>query len=243
VKLDAIIFSDAHVSAADGEGADRLLRFLADVAPAAAAVYILGDLFDFWYGPKQARTRPYSDVLSAIKTLSAGGVAVTFYHGNRDFYVDDRLAREYAFRLVRDWSVETVAGRRVLLCHGDMLCTNDVRYHRMKAVLRSPVTRAVVTRLPARAGHFLARLSRGASRREVAAKPQWVLGIDDAAVIEAFSSSGAQTIVCGHTHREERREFPAPQAPRTLYTLGDFGTQGYYLECTPAGFACRRFRP
>ena len=242
MKPYAVIFSDAHVTDADPASAARVERFLAEVASAASAVYILGDLFDFWFGPRQARSSPYSDVLAALKRLCAAGVPVTFYHGNRDFYIDDALARDCGFRLVPDSSVETVSGRRVLLCHGDMLCANDVRYHRMKAVLRNPVTRAVITRLPASAGRFLAQLSRKASRREVAAKPQWVLGIDDAAVLDAFSA-GADAVVCGHTHREGRREFPTPAGPRTLYTLGDFGANGSYLECTTDAFTCRRFEP
>jgi UDP-2,3-diacylglucosamine hydrolase len=235
---DAIIFSDAHASEDDPRGAERLVSFLSGQCPSARRVFILGDLFDFWFGPKQAALAPYSRILDGLKALAEGGVAVTLYHGNRDFYVDERLAAKYRFRLVRDYSVETLCGRRVLLCHGDMLCTNDVRYHRMKAVLRHPLTEAVLTRLPAAIARKLARASRRRSEKEVAAKAQWVLGIDDKAVLEEFAK-GAEVIVSGHTHARGERTFDTPQGRRMLYTLGDFGRDGSYLECGDGAFTFR----
>jgi UDP-2,3-diacylglucosamine hydrolase len=232
---EAIIFADAHASADDAAGASRLLSFLSAECARAKRVFILGDLFDFWFGPRQARYAPYSAVLSAIHALSRGGTEVSFFHGNRDFYVDERLAREYGFRVIDDYSMESISGRRVLLCHGDMLCSNDVRYHRMRRLVRRPLTRRVAMALPAGTGEFVARAFRWYSRHATAAKSPWVLGINDDAVIEHFAK-GADTIVCGHVHQQAVRAFSTPHGEKTLYTLGAFGRDGSYIACEADGF-------
>ena len=232
---EAIIFADAHASADDAAGASRLLSFLSAECTRAKRVFILGDLFDFWFGPKQARYAPYSAVLSAIGTLSRGGTEVSFFHGNRDFYIDDFLAREYGFRVFDDCCIESISGRRALLCHGDMLCSNDVRYHCMRRLIRRPLTRRVSAALPAAAGECVARAFRRYSGRATAAKSQWVLGIEDKAVLEHFAK-GADVIVCGHVHQEATRAFSTPDGEKTLYTLGAFGRDGSYLACEEDGF-------
>lgn len=237
--MDAILFADAHVSDADPAGAARLIRFLTDTCATARRVYILGDLFDFWCGPKQAGFEPYAKVLGAIRRLSESGIEVVFLHGNRDFYMDERTGARYGFRVVENFLIEDVGGRRTLLCHGDMLCTNDVKYHRTRAILRHGFTRAVLTRLPAQVAFRLARAFRRRSIRSVASKSRWVLGIDEGA-LDAHFGKGAEVIICGHTHCEGTKDYPAAAGPRKLYTLGDFGVQGSYLESGPGGLAFRR---
>lgn len=236
---EAILFSDAHVSDADPAGAGRVLRFLAGTCARGRRLYILGDLFDFWCGPKQAGFEPYRQVLEAIGALSRTGVEVVFFHGNRDFYMDERTASQYGFRIVKDSAIEDLCGRKTLLCHGDMLCTNDVKYHRMRAILRHPFTRAVLTRLPTPVAFRIARAFRRRSVKSIATKPQWVLGINEGAV-GAWFDKGVYTVVCGHTHTEGVRDYPGPTGPRKLFTLGDFGALGSYLECGAEGLVFRR---
>ena len=65
--VEAIVFSDAHV---DEQTAQRLERFLREECPKAKRVYILGDLFEFWFGSKQAGHEPYRTILEAMKELS-----------------------------------------------------------------------------------------------------------------------------------------------------------------------------
>jgi UDP-2,3-diacylglucosamine hydrolase len=235
---EAILFSDAHVSEDDPAGAARLAAFLSDVCPKAKRVFILGDLFDFWFGPSQARRRPYSSVLESLAALAASGVEVTFFHGNRDFYIDDRMAETYGFRLVKDFSIENVCGRRVLMCHGDMLCANDKNYHRMRVIVRSPAVRFILTRVPAAIALKLARMYRWWSKRAVSGKSQHVLGVD-ANAVKAHLAHGADVVVAGHTHNSSRYEIETPEGTKTVYMIGDFGTEGAYIECDREGFAFR----
>jgi len=237
---EAIIFSDAHISDDNESGIARLEAFLTQVCPSARRVFILGDLFDFWFGPAQATLKPYSRVLEAILALARSGVEVTFYRGNRDCYITGAIAREHGFRLVDDYSIESICGLRVLLCHGDKLCANDKNYHRASAIVRNPLIRFILTRLPVSLARELALFYRRWSVRAIASKSRHVLGIDDDAV-RAHFALGADAIVAGHTHCGGRREVDTPGGKCLIYTLGDFGTDGSYLECGAEGFVARTF--
>lgn len=239
MMVEAIIFADAHVSEGDAQAAARVNSFLLEVCPTARRVFILGDLFDFWFGSKQARHAPYRTVLESMAKLAAGGTEVTFYHGNRDFYVNEEMAARFSFRLVRDYSIEDICGSRMLLCHGDMLCSNDVSYHRMRAILRHPMVEATLKHLPPFLARAIAKGYRAYSKRTVKKKSQWVLGLDEGAVLEHFAF-GAEGIVCGHTHTEEKLVFQTPEGAGELYKLGDFGTDGSYIECDAEGFRFRK---
>lgn len=237
---EAILFSDAHLSETDIRGADRLFTFVREVCPTAGRVYILGDLFNFWFSPAQARWRPFKQILEALGDLAHRGVEVTFYHGNRDFYFGEELAARFALRVVRDYSIEDLCGQRVLLCHGDMLCTNDVSYHRMRAILAHAATKRFVRSLPTAAARSLAQIYRMYSKRTANRKARWVIGIEPEAVREHFAR-GADTIVCGHTHSEGRMEFETPEGKAQLFRLGDFGADGSYLVCDGGELGFRRF--
>ncbi len=239
---EVVIFSDVHLSEGDPSGAGRLMSFLQEVGARAGRIYILGDFFDFWFGPAQGRWRPFKDALQALSDLCASGVEVVYYHGNRDFYMDEKTAGSYGFRVVRDYSIENICGQRVLLCHGDMLCTNDISYHRARRVFRHPATERFARALPPFVARSLAKIYRFHSKRSVPAKARWVIGIEKDAVLRHFAL-GADTIICGHTHREGTVEFDTPEGRRELHTLGDFGREGSYIECGPSGMVFRRYEP
>ncbi|MHC4712736.1 MAG: UDP-2,3-diacylglucosamine diphosphatase [Planctomycetota bacterium] len=237
--VEAIIFSDVHASESDPQGVAMLLGFLEKVCPRAARVFILGDFFNFWFGPGQVRHRPYSQILEALGNLASSGTAVTFYHGNRDFYLDEDIARRYGFTLVRDRSIEMICGRRVLLCHGDMLCVNDASYYVMRTFLRHPVTERVMRRTPALLTRAMARLYRAHSKRVVASKSREAFARDAKAVLEHFAL-GADVIVCGHTHEEGVESYATDEGAKPLYSLGDFGATGSFLECGDKDWHFRR---
>jgi UDP-2,3-diacylglucosamine hydrolase len=240
--MKTILFSDSHVREGDQAGTRRVLSFLEEKCVEAERLYILGDLFDFWFGARQARYSPFKDVLDALKKLADSGTRVTFYHGNRDFYLGERTARRWGVRVVEDFSLEEICGRRVLLCHGDSLCINDLNYHRAKRILRHPLTRRIVRLLPAFVARSLARLYRAHSKRTVTKKARWVLGIDDEAVMDGFRR-GADVVICGHTHTEGRRTFKTPDGERELVQLGDFGLEGSYIECRDGGLHLCHYQP
>ena len=123
--------ADLHLSEAHPELTALFLRFMREQAPSAQAVYILGDLFDFWIGDDESST-VIDAVKQAIGTLTAQGVACYFIHGNRDFLIGRRFAQACGMTLLPEYQTLDLFGRKTLLCHGDTLCIDDVRYQQFR---------------------------------------------------------------------------------------------------------------
>lgn len=130
-SMPIYFIADLHLSESRPELTALFLRFMQEKAPQAQAVYILGDLFDFWVGDDE--TSPLIDsVKQAIRKVSDEGVACYFQHGNRDFMIGERFARACGMKLLPDYQVVDLFGQQALLCHGDTLCIDDVRYQQFR---------------------------------------------------------------------------------------------------------------
>jgi cytidylate kinase/UDP-2,3-diacylglucosamine diphosphatase len=175
----------------------------------APALLVLGDLFEYWTGPGQARDPAYAPLLAALRARAQAGTELHFLHGNRDFLLDERFARAVAGRVHPHGLLGRVpGGGRVLFLHGDELATRDRSYQRLRRVLRSPLVRAVATATPAALSAATARALRRRSRSAVAAKsPAYVELQRDAA--EAWCvRHAAGELVCGHAHRFRQEALP-----------------------------------
>lgn len=201
------------------------MRFVDEVAAQATALFVLGDLFDYWIGPAQLRDRALQPVLAALRALGGQGCALTLLHGNRDFLLGGAESRALAARIPGEETAERLFGRRYLLLHGDSLCTRDVAYQRAKPWLRSRAVRGLSRILPGAVSHAIARRLRAASRRSVAAKPQEEMEIVPAAAARRFAE-GHDALICGHVHRPGLREVPVAGGVRPLYVLSDWSATG-----------------
>src|SRR5215470_8243794 len=104
----------------------------------AAALYVLGDLFERWLGEDEAHDPFNRELLDRLGELAGSGVELSLIHGNRDFLFSDRAAARAGVKLIPDATVRELFGVRTLLMHGDTLCTDDVRYQRYRARVRRP---------------------------------------------------------------------------------------------------------
>src|SRR5260370_11356825 len=114
------------------------MPLLRDTAPAAEALYVLGDLFEYWIGDDGLEHRVARSIADAFGKLCDGGVPVFFMHGNRDFLIGNRFARESGMQLVSDPTLINLYGTPTLLMHGDTLCSDDVEYQKFRAMVRNP---------------------------------------------------------------------------------------------------------
>lgn len=103
----------------------------------ADALYILGDLFEAWIGDDDPNPL-HRQIASALKALADSGVPCYFLHGNRDFLVGQRFARESAMTLLPEEKLLDLYGRKVLIMHGDTLCTDDAGYLAFRAKVHNP---------------------------------------------------------------------------------------------------------
>jgi len=227
--------SDVHLSPDASDRTALFLRFLDVLRGSGGALYILGDLFDFWVGPKHERLPSYRTTLQQLEALARSGVPVRFLHGNRDFYLDRSVADRYGVELLGDEAVLRQSDRQILLTHGDLLCATSRSYRFCRRLFRSRPVAGVFKRLPLKWGCALARVYRRISRRTAANNGPKPTTFCESALHKAFAA-GADVIVCGHGHQVATRYFD-DGGPRTLYMLGAWAHGGSYLVLQDGRFS------
>lgn len=195
------LIADLHLSESRPELTALFLRFMQEKAPHAQAVYILGDLFDFWVGDDESSPLIES-VKQAIRTVSDAGVSCYFQHGNRDFMIGKRFAGECGMTLLPDYHVADFFGRKVLLCHGDTLCIDDVRYQRFRKKVHQKWRQRLFLMLPLSLRLKIARKIRSSSKLDKQRKPADIMDVNPGFTEQIVRQYGVPLLVHGHTHRE-----------------------------------------
>lgn len=233
----ALFVSDVHLAPARPAMAARFLRFVGEEARDAAALFILGDLFDHWLGDDDADDPFNRPVLGALGALAASGVEVALLHGNRDFLLSGRVAARAGLQLLHDPTVREFFGARTLLVHGDTLCTDDVRYQRYRARVRRPAVVRTFLALPRALRCAIAGGLRSVSETEKDAKPQEIMDVALPAVEAALRAHGYPRLIHGHTHRPGRHLHEIDGQTCERWVLADWYRRGSYLRCDARGCA------
>ena len=165
--MTTLFISDLHLDGTRPDITAQFLDFLDREARRAEALYILGDLFEAWIGdddPDPDKRR----VIQGLRSVTNAGVKTFLIHGNRDFLIGKRFCRETGVELLTDGTVIDLYGRRVLLMHGDLLCTDDHAYQRLRRIVRNPIVQFVMRRLTLRQRQKLAERMRAGSKEHIA---------------------------------------------------------------------------
>jgi UDP-2,3-diacylglucosamine hydrolase len=197
----ALFISDLHLQESHPRTAEAFFRFLAERAVHARALYLLGDIFEYWAGDDDLDTPFHQSIIAALRTLAGRGVAVYWLAGNRDFLVGAGFARAAGLTLLQEPHVADFNGQRVLLVHGDAQCTGDLKYMAFRAQVRDPAWQQQFLAMPlAQRKAIIAGLREG-SRSAHAEKSYEIMDVTPSAVAALHQDSGADTIIHGHTHR------------------------------------------
>ncbi|MHC4925341.1 MAG: UDP-2,3-diacylglucosamine diphosphatase [Planctomycetota bacterium] len=227
-----LFVSDVHATPDTPETLEAFLAFLTGPALDADRLLVLGDLFETFLVEGQADTDGYGDVLESLQKLSHAGTEVVFVPGNRDFPLEDALRSRGIERLPDTAAVE-VDGLRVLVTHGDLLCTRDRRYQAFRRAIRGAPLRRLASALPQRALDALAGGARDASRKETARKAYADMGLDAGRVRRLLRRREADALVCGHVHWGVRHRMTVDGRPRDVFVLGAWEDGPNWLERTP----------
>src|SRR5262245_38455482 len=239
----AYFFGDAHLGAEPPEREAfreaRLRDFLGSLPGRASSLYIIGDLFDFWFEYGTAIPARFFRTLMALRSLTESGLPITYLNGNHDFWLGPFLAREVGVRPCAGPLPLAIDRRRIWLHHGDGLIGGDLGYRALKRVLRHPASIAMFRLLHPDLGIPLARRVSALSRHSREEK-----GIQGdrlwREIAEPRFAEGYDAVLIGHFHQlYERRE-----AGREFFVLGDWITRFSYavledgkfrLETWPGG--------
>ncbi|KGF80887.1 UDP-2,3-diacylglucosamine hydrolase [Massilia sp. JS1662] len=214
----ALFISDLHLQASHPRTAEAFFRFLAERAPHAERLYLLGDIFEYWAGDDDLDDPFNRSVAAALRRVSEGGTAVYWLGGNRDFLVGTGFADAAGLTLLPEPHVATIGGRKVVLVHGDAQCTDDVKYMAFRVQVRDPAWQRQFLAMPlAQRKAIIAGLREG-SRAAQGEKSYEIMDVTPAAVAALHADTGTDVIIHGHTHRPALHEADGKQR----YVLPDW---------------------
>jgi UDP-2,3-diacylglucosamine hydrolase len=223
----ALFISDLHLQESHPRTAEAFFRFLAEHASKAEALYLLGDIFEYWAGDDDLDTPFHQRIVDALRLLSDRGVTVYWMAGNRDFLVSQDFARAAGLTLLQEPHVATIGGQAVALVHGDAECTGDLNYMAFRAQVREPAWQRQFLAMPlAQRKGIIAGLREG-SRQAHGEKSYEIMDVTADAVAALHTATGVDVIIHGHTHRPALHQ--DPETGRRRYVLPD-----WELDAEPA---------
>ncbi|MDH3285144.1 MAG: UDP-2,3-diacylglucosamine diphosphatase [Acidobacteriota bacterium] len=225
-----LFVADVHLDRGRPHITELFIEFLANDAAGADALYILGDLYEYWLGDDDP-LEGLSHSIDALSELTRSGVPAYFIRGNRDLLAGEGFARRSGCEILNDPEVIDLYGEPTLIMHGDLLCTDDVRHQEFRSQARLRTWQDKFLAKPLEERERLVKRMRAVSREETAAKPREILDVSQRAVEMAFVEHGVRRLIHGHTHRPGVHDLTIGGGPAQRIVLGDWYEQGSVLRC------------
>jgi UDP-2,3-diacylglucosamine hydrolase len=233
--MRALFVSDLHLSAERPDKLELFYRLLAHGARSADALYILGDLFEYWLGDDDDEA-PHGDIVAALAAFTATATPLYVMHGNRDFLIGANFVAETGCRLLSDPTTIELGGNRILLMHGDLLCSKDLPYQQLRRTVQDPAWRKNVLSKSLDERRDLAAQMRAGSEDAKDTKDAYIMDVDTETVRSYMREHGVLRLIHGHTHRPDLHEFPLDGEPAYRYVLSDWYERDSVLVCEQDGW-------
>ncbi len=226
--MKVLFVSDLHVDTGRPHVLEGLNRLVESEAPSADALYILGDLAEVWIGDDDD-----SETAGALRealSRAARLCPLRIMHGNRDFLLGQRFARDVGGELIDDPYVAQINGQRVLLTHGDALCTADTAYQDARRLFRSEAWQRDILGKSLEERRGIARQMREQSKAANANKAENIMDVTPEEVVALMRQTRCETLIHGHTHRPGVTDVPLGATIGTRYVLGDWDRCGWFIR-------------
>jgi UDP-2,3-diacylglucosamine hydrolase len=239
-----LFISDLHLDADMPAITQCFLNYIGNAA-GSDALYILGDFFEVWVGDDD-RNQLTDTVARALTDLAATGTKISLMHGNRDFLLGKAYAERCSAQLIEDPTVVDCYGQKLVLMHGDSLCTRDLEYMKFRKMVRSErwqhdfLERSLVER------HMIAQQTRQQSKEQSSHKASDIMDVTPQEVLDVLYDKQANILIHGHTHRPSvhtiRLQEPINGQHEALrIVLGSWDSKGWALEFTKQGYDLKHF--
>jgi len=247
--------SDLHLDPSRPHLFKLFYEFTEKIRSDAEALYILGDLFEFWIGDDIIDLpigKPYFPVIEQLKSLSDAGTKIYFIQGNRDFLIGEHFMQRIGGKLLPDETVIDLYGTPTLIMHGDTLCTDDKSYQFMRKILRLKIVQKLYLSMsPEKRAQKASQVRQKTSTR-TKQKNYSILDVNQQEVEKVVSRGAAETmlersdddpkgeikssksrgvsfLIHGHTHRPAEHDFLLEGVPMKRIVLGDWGEKSSYI--------------
>ncbi|WP_428772796.1 UDP-2,3-diacylglucosamine diphosphatase [Vibrio sp.] len=233
--MTTLFIADLHLTPDSPQITDCFVRFMREEAVHADALYVLGDLFEFWIGDDDSS--PFAtQILAEFRRLTQAGVACYFTRGNRDFLVGKRFAQKTGVTLLGDETVIDLYGRKAVVLHGDTLCTRDVKYLEFRAKVNQPWLQWLFNHLPFFIRRRIVANVQSQIKDVKQGKSLDIMDVTPPEVDLVLDRHKVDWMIHGHTHRPAVHDTAGEIPGRTRVVLGDWYQQGSVLVVTPDGF-------
>ncbi len=223
-----LFVSDLHLDATAADAVAQFRHFLEDEARNSAGLYILGDLFETWIGDDDGEA-VRDEICAALRRLTRGGTPCWVMRGNRDFLLGTQFEQRSGCELLPDPTLLQIGGVRVVLSHGDLLCTADQGYQQFRTLTRSTAFQTAYLGLPVNTRRALAQMARAGSHEHTRQMRSEIMDVEATAVAAALRCGGTDLLIHGHTHRPGIHKLLVDGRSATRIVLGDWYDQGSCL--------------
>jgi UDP-2,3-diacylglucosamine hydrolase len=209
MSKSVFFLSDAHLGAEEENKErlkeEKLISFLGRVRDEGETLYLVGDMFEFWFEYKNAIPKDHFGVLNKLGQLVKSGVKIKYVVGNHDFWLGDFLPKQIGIPIFRDFVEAVHQGKKIFISHGDGLAKKDVGYRILKRILRNRVNIFLYRQIPPDISYPLAKFVAGRSRSYVQRRDTSYLGDYENFAAEKINQ-GFDAVVLAHTHVPVLRE-------------------------------------
>jgi len=220
--IRAYFISDLHLGAADDEDErikqDRFLKFLSTLRDNATHLFIVGDLFDFWFEYIHVIPKKYFKFLYELKKLTQQNITVHYLAGNHDFALNSFFIEQLNIQTHPEEFETELAGKRFYLFHGDGIAAKDIGYRILKKIVRSKTNQRLFRLIHPDAGIPLARFVSGSSRKYTNQMNHLRDEGDYIAFADQKFNEGFDFVLMGHRHNPLVHE----SGGRKYVNLGDW---------------------
>jgi UDP-2,3-diacylglucosamine hydrolase len=231
-----LFISDLHLCGERPAITALFLDFLAGDARNADALYILGDLFEYWLGDEAASQPAHQPIMDGLRAASVH-TPIYVMHGNRDFLMGVGFERASGCRLIPDPTRTELYGTPVLLMHGDSLCTADAEHMAFRATVRDEKWQREFLAKPVAEREAIAREYRAYSKMATAKKNPEIMDVTPEAVEAVMRQHYVLRLIHGHTHRPREHALTIDGKAAKRAVLGDWYEQGSVLRVSAKGWS------
>ncbi|WP_439240136.1 UDP-2,3-diacylglucosamine diphosphatase [Lonepinella sp. BR2474] len=226
-----LFIADLHLSENRPDLTALFVDFMQQQAPKAEALYILGDLFDFWIGDDE-RSDLIRLVQNHIRAMTQQGIPCYFICGNRDFLLGQQFAKTCGLQRLPDYQVIDLYGTQTLICHGDTLCIDDEKYQQFRRKVHQKWRQRLFLCLPLKLRLKIAENIRAKSKADKQQKPVEIMDVNPEFTLQIMQQFAVTRLIHGHTHKQHIHQI-TPQYERIV--LGDWDKTASVLEVNELG--------
>tara|TARA_Y100000992_G_C21223323_1_gene471609 strand:+ start:497 stop:1219 length:723 start_codon:yes stop_codon:yes gene_type:complete len=226
--MTTLFVSDLHLDNTRPEVVNYFLNYLKSLSTDIDSLYILGDFVEYWVGdddPAEGLTELFEEIKNRSRIHD-----IYFMHGNRDFMISESFCEKLGMKLIPDPSIVSLYGKKILLMHGDTLCTDDHEYQDFRKLVRSDLWQQEALKKTVDERIILAKELRQKSLKETGAKKEIIMDVNENEVDKTFLKYDVRLIIHGHTHRPNIHTSKLKGEECKRIVLGDWYNSSFILK-------------